>query len=145
MLRVCAKYQHLTCDAGCCFQTAQKWDVIYSRRRRYFAAAGVAAAVASATALSNNPADATSVGPSKVKPAVARKSGHCDLWRRRSAPKSCLHRYSPNSELDRTWRPAPEDALVRRRPSFLQKPTTPRSGGSHGYQSRLARDGVPNT
>jgi hypothetical protein len=89
MLRVDAKYQHLTCDAGCCFQTAQMRDVIYSRQRRYFAAAGVAAAITPATALSNNPADAqTSVGPSKVKPAVARKNGHCDRWRRRN---SCLH------------------------------------------------------
>jgi hypothetical protein len=101
MLRVGAKYQHLTCDADCCFQTAQKWDVIYCRRRRYFAAAGVAAAIALATALSNNPADAqTSAGASKVKPAVARKNGHRDRWRRRSAPKSCLHGFSPNSELD---------------------------------------------
>ena len=127
MLRVGAKYQHLTCDAGCCFQTAQKWDVIFSWRRRYFAAAGVAAAIAPATALSNNPADAqTSVGPSKVKPAVARKSGHCDRWRRRSAPKSCLHGYSPNSELDCIWRPAPEDALVKAATQLSSEPTTPR-------------------
>ena len=114
MLRVGAKYQHLTCDAGCCFQTAQKRDVIFSRRRRYFAAGSVAAAIAPATALSNDPADAqTSVGPSKVKPAVPRKSGHCDRWRRRSAPKSCLHGCSPNSELDCIWRPAPEGDLVK--------------------------------
>ena len=89
MFRVSAKYQYLTCDEACCFQTAQKRDVIFSWRRRYFAAGGVAAAMAPAAALSNNPADAqTSVGPSKVKSAAARKSWHRDLWRRRN---SCLH------------------------------------------------------
>jgi hypothetical protein len=73
MFRVSAKYQYLTCDEACCFQAAQKRDVIFSWRRRYFAAAKP---IAPAAALSNNPADAqTSVGPSKVKPAAARKSG----------------------------------------------------------------------
>jgi hypothetical protein len=81
--------QYLTCCAGCCFRTAEKWDAIFSRRRS-FAAADVAAAIAPPTALSKNPADAqASVNPSKLKAAVARRSRRCDRWRR-SAPKSCL-------------------------------------------------------
>ena len=89
MLRVGAKYQYLTRCAGCCFHTAEKWDAIFSRRRS-FAAADVAAAIAPPAALSKNPADAqASVNPSKLKAAVARRGRRCDRWRR-SAPKSCL-------------------------------------------------------
>jgi hypothetical protein len=79
MLRVGAKYQHLTCGVGCCFHTAQKRDAIFSRRRS-FAATGVAAAIAPPTALSKNPTDAqTSVNPGKLKAAVARKHRRCPV------------------------------------------------------------------
>jgi hypothetical protein len=68
MLRVGAKYQHLTCGVGCCFHTAQKLAAIFSRRRS-FAATGVAAAIAPPTALSKNPTDAqTSVNPGRLTP-----------------------------------------------------------------------------
>jgi hypothetical protein len=125
MLRVGAKYQYLTCCAGCCFHTAEKWDAIFSRRRS-FAAADVAAAIAPPTALSKNPADAqASVNPSKLKAAVARRSRRCDRWRR-SAPKSCLQGIFTKPELDCIWRPVPEDTLAKTTTPLCPKPTISR-------------------
>jgi hypothetical protein len=85
MLRVGAKYQQLTCDASCCFESAQKRDAMFSRRRS-FVAAGIAAAIAPPSVLSNNPADVpTSVNLKKVTVALARRSRRCDQWRRSAA------------------------------------------------------------
>ena len=79
MLRVGAKYQYLTCCAGCCFHTAEKWDAIFSRRRS-FAAADVAVTIAPPTALSKNPADAqTRVNPGKLKGAARGSVGAARL------------------------------------------------------------------
>jgi hypothetical protein len=92
MLRVGAKYQQLRCDASCYFESAQKRDAMFSRRRS-FGATGIAAAIAPPTVLSNNPTDVqTSANLKKVTVAVARRRRHCDQWRR-SAAKNCLQGY----------------------------------------------------
>jgi hypothetical protein len=130
MLRVGAK--QLTCDASYCFQSAQKRDAMFSRRRS-FVAAGVAAAIAPPTVLSNYPADVqTSVNLKRVTVAGARTSWRCDQSRR-SAPKSCLQGYSPNPVLDRIWRPVPQDILVKGgNPAFFRNNDT-HEEKSHGY------------
>jgi hypothetical protein len=130
MLRIGAK--QLTCDASDCFQSAQKRDAMFSRRRS-FVAAGVAAAIAPPIVLSNYPVDVqTSVNLKRVTVAGARTSWRCDQSRR-GAPKSCLQGYSRNPELDRIWRPVSQDTLVKGgNPAFFRNSDT-HEEKSHGY------------